>query len=275
MLIRVFPRRTALTPSDSFAFIGEPPLGFLRPDPECVEEIHISVAFTWDVDEGNRLADSWSKQYPSARVLIGGPAFNSKPGVFTPGLYIKAGITFTTRGCNNHCPWCFVPDREGRLVELDDFAPGNIIQDNNLLQANHDHILRVLDMLKKQQRAAVFSGGLQASLIDDWFAEELRGLRIGAVFMAADTANALKPLEKTIRRLSFLPRRKIRVYVMIGYNGETIAQATDRLEAVWAMGGLPFAQLYKPSDCKVDYDLSWMRLARTWSRPAAMFAMHR
>jgi len=41
-LVRVFPRRTQATPDDDLAFIGPPPL-FL---PQ-IQEIHISVAFTW------------------------------------------------------------------------------------------------------------------------------------------------------------------------------------------------------------------------------------
>ena len=67
---------------------------------------------------------------------LGGPAFNSPCNGFEPGLYVVPGVTFTTRGCNNQCPWCLVPEREGRLVEYRDFAPGHTIQDNNLLQAS-------------------------------------------------------------------------------------------------------------------------------------------
>jgi len=47
-LVRVFPRRTQATPDDDLAFIGPPPL-FL---PQ-IQEIHISVAFTWEVAWGH------------------------------------------------------------------------------------------------------------------------------------------------------------------------------------------------------------------------------
>lgn len=265
MIIRVFPRRTALTPDDPMAFVGDPPLW--RP---AADEVNVSVTFTWDKAEGERLAEAWGLYYPI--VKLGGPAMGSRANGFTPGLYLKAGVTFTTRGCNNNCPWCLVPCREGKLVEIDNFAPGWIIQDNNLLQASHKHIGRVFAMLKAQRRAAVFSGGLQASLVDDWLADELRGLRIDQIFLAADTDGALKPLGEALNRLSFLNRRQLRVYVMIGR--ESIEQATARLEVVWELGGLPFAQLYQPEDRYIDYAPEWRALAREWSRPAAMFSRH-
>lgn len=265
-VVRVFPRKTSMTPTDEFAFVGDPPL-FGRPE---ADEVHVSVTFTWDAVEGERLASAWGCYYKIVR--IGGPAFNSKPDGFTPGLYIRHGVTFTTRGCNNRCPWCLVPRREGRLVEISDFCAGHIVQDNNLLQASHQHISKVFEMLKVQRRAAVFSGGLQSSLVGDWFADELRGIRVNSVFLAADSKQAIRPLERAIGRLSFLGRRKIRVYAMVGYDGETLSDAEGRLQTIWDLGGMPFAQLYQPAEKFIRYDYEWRQLVRKWSRPAAMFS---
>lgn len=263
--IRVFPRQTSYTPRDALAFVGDPPL--FRPE---ADEVHVSVAFTWDIGEGERLAQAWGNHYPVVR--IGGPALGTDNGGFRPRMYVKAGVTFTTRGCNHRCPWCLVPDSEGALIEIPDFAPGWIVQDNNLLQASRQHIERVFDMLRVQPRAATFAGGLDARLIDDWVAGQLRGLRIAQLFLAADTNGALKPLETAIRRLG-MSRWKVRVYTMIAYGGEKIDDARRRLEAVWYLGGLPFAQLYQPPDHWIDYSYEWRDLARTWSRPAAISAL--
>ena len=49
-MIRVFPRRTKWTPDDELAFVGDPPL--FRPKERVV---NISVTFTWDLPEANRL----------------------------------------------------------------------------------------------------------------------------------------------------------------------------------------------------------------------------
>lgn len=267
-LIRVFPRRTSMTPTDALAFVGNPPLD--RPE---ADEVHVSVAFTWDIPEARRLVREWERFYPG-KVKIGGPALGTPLGPFVSGRYLVEGVTFTTRGCDNRCPWCLVPPREGSLVELPEFAPGYIIQDNNLLQAGPFHIIKVMEMLRHQRRAAVFSGGLQASLVDDFVVGQFRGIRINSVFLAADTSQALRPLEASLDRLFFLGRKKLRVYTLIGFGGETIPEAEGRLERVWDMGGLPFAQLYQPADHWINYPREWRDLAKKWSRPAAMVASH-
>jgi hypothetical protein len=266
-ILRVFPRKTSLTPNDDMAVIGDPGL-FLPP----ADEVHVSVVFSWDITEGKRLRSAWAQHYPI--VKIGGPAFGNVQDSFIPGMYIRHGVTFTTRGCNNHCPWCQVPEREGKLIEIRDFAEGWIIQDNNLLQASRPHIERVFSMLQNQKHAAVFSGGLQASLLDDWFVEQLRTIRLESVFLAADTIGALRPLEKALNKLTAFDRRKLRVYCMIGKD-ETIEQSKNRLQAIWEMGGLPFAQLYQPPERYINYAHEWKVLVREWSRPAAMFSVQK
>lgn len=264
-ILRVFPRKTSLTPNDDMAFIGDPGL-FLPP----ADEVHVSVVFTWDITEGYRLQSAWAQYYPIVR--IGGPAFGNVQDRFAPGMYIRRGVTFVTRGCNNRCPWCLVPKSEGRLVEIADFAEGWIIQDNNLLQASRPHIERVFSMLRGQKHAAVFSGGIQSSLVTDWFVELLRTIRLDSLFLAADTNAHLRPLEKALALLADFDRRKLRVYCMIGKD-ETIDQSKARLQTIWDMGGLPFAQLYQPPEKYIEYGSDWKSLVREWSRPAVMFSV--
>lgn len=268
-ILRVFPRRTSYTPTDPLAFGGYPPM-IGRP---VVDEVHVSVTFTWDLEVARKIQAAWADHYPV--VKIGGPAVGHQSGFnFVPGRYVKPGVTFTTRGCNRRCPWCFVPAREGRLIEVPDFPPGNIIQDNNLLQATHEHIDRVFAMLAEQPRAAVFAGGIDPRLVDPWFAEKIRDARVNSVFLAADTEHMLTPLERALDLLAFLGRRKLRVYTLIGFGDDTIEKATTRLERVWELGGMPFAQLYQPMDRYIKYPRDWKALAKVWSRPAAMKALH-
>ena len=266
-VVRVFPRRTSMTPVDDLAFVGDPPLWRPRAD-----EVHVSVCFTWDIEEGYRLQEAWSQYYDS--VKIGGPAISGSRGEFVPGKYVKEGVTFTSRGCNRRCPWCLVPEWEGDL-QLLDIKPGWIVNDNNLLMTPREHQKAVFDMLREQKRSVSFPGGLDTRLIDDWVAEQLKTLKISQVFLAADTEAALEPLERAVKKLSFLSRRQLRCYVLLAFNGETISEASRRLEAVWKIGCMPFAQLYQPPDRYIQYSHEWKALARTWSRPAAMFAMHR
>lgn len=51
MIARVFPRRTAASPTDNMAFFGPPTIENIA---DCIKavvnEVHISVAFTWDLE---------------------------------------------------------------------------------------------------------------------------------------------------------------------------------------------------------------------------------
>ena len=263
--LRVFPRRTSMTPTDAMAFVGNPPLWL----PEA-DEVHVSVAFTWDIPAAERLRLAWGQYYPD--VMIGGPAFDAGGGDFVAGRYLREGATITSRGCNRRCPWCLVPPREGRLRLLP-ITPGHIVLDNNLLQTGRAHMAAVFQMLREQPKAATLSGGLDARLVDDWVAGELESMRIEQLFLAADLDASLPALERALGRLGFLPRKKLRCFVLIAFN-ETMTQSETRLEEVWNMGAMPFAQLYQPPDEHIEYPLEWKRLARKWSRPAAMAASH-
>jgi hypothetical protein len=90
-IIRVFPRRTSHTPTDELAFVGEPPL-----DRPKADEVHISVAFTWDKPKAEHLKQAWSQYYTT--VKVDGPAYNNPGDGFISGMYLKQGITTCSRG---------------------------------------------------------------------------------------------------------------------------------------------------------------------------------
>ena len=121
-IARVFARKTNLCPTDKDAYFGVP--GFFTPE---YDEVHISVTFTWDIEYAEFLAKQWKTVSP--KVLIGGPAIRGLgiPGVFKPGVYLKKGVTITSRGCPYDCSHCFVQRREGGIQELPIY-PGNIME---------------------------------------------------------------------------------------------------------------------------------------------------
>ncbi len=265
-IIRVFPRRTSHTPNDGMVFIGDPPL-----ERSVADEVHVDCTFTWDKPKAERLQKAWSQYYQV--VKIGGCAFDDPCKDFIPGRYIKKGVTFTSRGCNNQCPWCLVPKREGKLRQIDDFPEGNIIQDNNFLQCNKSHTDKVFQMLRTQKHIE-FSGGLDARLLKWDDAEQLRSLHIYQMFFACDTPGSLSALQRAGQLLKGIDRRKLRCYVLLAFNGQTISQAIEHLESVWAAGFMPHAQLYQPADHWIDYPVEWRELSRRWLRPCAMQMMN-
>ena len=261
-ILRVFPRRTSMTPTDSMAVVGFP--GLWRPEADAV---HISVTFSWDVARAHELADAWAQYYPLVR--IGGPALDGEGDGFQPGMYLREGVTITSRGCVRQCPWCIVRGR----VRLLDIKPGWIVQDNNLLATGRAHLGRVFQMLRQQRRPVTFAGGLDARLLKDWMAEEIRSLKVAQVFLAADTDDALPDLRRALGLLSFLPREKKRCYVLWGFAHEPLDRGEARCRAVWDMGAIPFAQLYQPIGGHIFWPPDSRAMARQWQRPAITKAL--
>ncbi len=261
-IIRVFPRKTSYTPDDDMAFIGMP--GLLIPEHK---EIHISCAFTWDKAYCEELAFQWEGR-TNKPVKLGGPAFGSTAEDFVQGMYIKKNIIFTTRGCNNNCPWCCVPKLEGKLKELP-ICEGNIIQDNNFLQSSRQHKDKVFEMLK-HQKAICFKGGLEADLIDYHFINGISDLRISELWLACDTDAKLPEFKRACEKLTKagFNREKIKCYVL-SY-GKDRDKDEARAQAVYEAGAMPFVQLYRDfSDKKTEYSADWNAWARMWQRPAA------
>ncbi len=271
-IIRVFPRRTSYTPDDNYVYIGMPDMFIPEHD-----EVHISCTFTWDKKYCEELAYQWEGA-TNKPVSLGGPAFGSEATDFKQGLYIKKNIIFTTRGCNNNCPWCCVHQLEGSLKELP-ICEGNIIQDNNFLQASKGHKNKVFEMLKKQTQIC-FKGGLEADLVDDEFVDNLNSLyytkgskkisRISELWLACDTDNRIADFIRACEKLkkAGFTRDKIHCYVL-SYGKDMEADET-RARQVYEAGAMPFMQLYRDfSDKKTEYNSDWNKFCRMWQRPAA------
>lgn len=264
-MIRVFPRRTRWTPDDPLAIVGDPTIGILT-RVHHLTPIRISVTFTWDIPEAERLYRSWSRFYPD--VQLGGPAFDDPGGEFVPGRFVKRGITITSRGCGGSCGFCLVPKREGEIRELE-IHDGWDVADNNLLACSESHVMKVFDMLKRQPDPVKFSGGLDARLFQAWHADLLRTIRLKFAWFACDSPGGLVHLERVGELLSDISIEKKRCYVLIGFDGEPMRQAEKRLEAVYRLGFLPMAMLYRPPEISEGWSKDWRALQRKWSRPAA------
>ncbi len=265
-IARVFPRKTNATPTDSLSFYGkrEKPGMFLPP----IDEVHISVTFTYDLPQAEMLAKEWAHVAP---VKIGGPALDDPGGDFVPGRYVKPGYVFTSRGCPGHCWFCSVPKREGGIRELSMFTEGNNILDSNLLACSMTHTLGVFTMLAGQTYGRpMFTGGLEAARLEDWHVEALRLLHPKEIFFAYDTADDLEPLIEAGKRLRAsgftTASHTLRCYVLIGYPGDTMEYAQVRMIQTIRAGFMPFAMLYRDREGKRDPH--WSGFQKEWARPA-------
>lgn len=259
-IIRVFPSKTAATPIDSNVRIAEYPGLF-----DVADIVHISVAFTWDIPFAEKLFNAWSNVAPT---LIGGPAFKTKGEEFTPGLYLKNGITITSRGCPNKCWFCSVWKRDGEVRELE-IKPGWIIQDDNLLACSDQHIKAVFEMLKMQKQPIEFTGGFEAKLLTSWHVELLAQIKLKQLFCAYDTPDDYEPLVnagKLLKQANItMENRKARCYVLIGWPADTIEKAEKRIHDTIKAGFFPFAMLWRNENG--EYAKDWKQFQRQWANP--------
>lgn len=267
-IARVFPRKTAMTPDDQLAFVDcQPPLldPYLMTD--GVDEVHVSVAFTWDIAKAEQFAEAW--RVLGVPVKMGGPAFNNPSYDFIPGLYIKLGNTFTSRGCPNHCWFCAVPKRDGMIRELPVQDGWNIL-DDNLLACSDEHVEEVFRMLARQEHRAVFTGGLEAKILKPWHAKRLREIKADRMYFAYDTPDDYEPLleaGKILRQEGHKPSsHTMGCYCLIGYPKDTFEKAEKRLIETCKAGFMPYAMLWR--DEKGETDPEWQKFQREWLRPA-------
>lgn len=260
-IIRVFPRQTNATPDDEDVRIMVTPSLFDEAD-----EVHISVAFTWDLKWAEWAEKQWRSVAP---VKVGGPALNEPGGDFVPGKYMKKGYVITSRGCPNRCWFCAVPKREGGVIRELPVRDGWILTDDNLLACSDRHIDEVFSMLKRQPHHPQFVGGLEAKLLTPEMAIRLREIKPETMFFAYDTPDDLEPLQQAGKYLFDAGFTKashvLRCYVLIGYPKDTSLKATKRLKETWKAGFMPMAMLYR--DQKGEQPKEWERFQREWANP--------
>lgn len=256
-IARVFPTQTRMSPLDNDAYFGPPDL--FTPE---YDEVHISVAFTWDVVYAQFLRTQWKHIAP---VKIGGPAITGEGNGFSPGMYVKKGVTVTSRGCPRNCPWCFV---RAPLLELK-IHPGNNIIDNNLLACSDAHIEKVFKMLESQRRIK-FSGGLEAGRTTEKIAERIRGLSLRQLWLAYDHEDGFPVVEKAFTILNrYFKRDHLGCFVLIGFQDDTMDRAEGRLRQILDLGGLPFAMLYRNRAGEYPQPkMAWKKFQKYWLRPA-------
>lgn len=256
-LARVFPRKTSATPDDMDAYVGEPTLFTPKYD-----EIHVSVTWTYDLPEAERLVRAWE---PYGKVKIGGPATGMRGEEFVPGRYIKPGHVITSRGCPNKCWFCSVWKRDGTTRELPIHYGWNLL-DDNILACSEQHIRSVFSMLNSQKQRAEFTGGLEAKLLKPWHVELLADLKPNQMFFAYDTPDDLEPLVEAgkLLELAQIPMYKRRAYLLMGYPKDSFDSALKRIEECVRAGFYPAAMLWK--DKNGNTNAEWRRFQKGWIR---------
>lgn len=220
---------------------------------------YLSIPFTWLLPKArSRCIELQAGGY---EVRVGGPAVDLMPNYLADVADIGGRIpvlwrhnpeaTFTSHGCIRNCPFCAVPRIEGPLVEVEDWVPGRIVCDNNLLACSQWHFDNVVDRLVGIKGVDT-NQGLDARLLKPHHVEQLQRLDLALIRFAWDNVNLESTLWRAVEmvRGAGFPSWKIRVYVLVGYD-DTPEDALYRCEALKAHKILPNVQRFQPLDALV------------------------
>ena len=216
-----------------------------------------------------------------APVKVDGVAYeNPGYGYFTPGLYIKPGYTFTSRGCPRRCWFCSVWKRRPQATPIFPFSPGWNILDDNLLACPEWHVRMVFAMLANQGRQAEFTGGLEALALQDYQVGLLADMKPRPnCFFAYDPGDPFETLKSAADRLiaaGFTAcSHRLRCYVLIGYPKDSFSAAELRLRSMIGIGFTPHAMLWQPETPAAEKHRpapEWRRFQRLWARPSIIHA---
>ena len=170
----------------------------------------------------------------------------------------RYALGFLSRGCNSDCPFCLVPEKEGRLREdyaaFDDFVPAGqrnvMLLDANLLATGN--ACAVLEEMIRRDYRVNFSQTLDiryltaetTSLLEQVKSVNSRFTKPMYYFSCNSAAQASLFREKQdlLRRLG---RGKITVIFMFGFD-KTLAEEFAILSTLQELQLIPFLQEYMP-----------------------------
>lgn len=112
---------------------------------------------------------------------------------------------FLTRGCPNHCKWCVVPEKEGKIapyMDIEEIAVNGrkniILMDNNVLASEYG--LQQIEKIVSMGLRVDFNQGLDARLVTDDIARLLARVKwIKRIRFGCDTPGQIAEVERAAR----------------------------------------------------------------------------
>lgn len=232
-------------------------LGLPHPNPD---KVYVSCIFTKNAP----FASNLSKMF-DCEVEVGGYGINDKqlpyeiehimPDYSLYGIHYSIG--FTSRGCIRSCPWCIVPEKEGKIREhalIDEFYVPKwhklILWDNNFLASPNWE--KNLHEITARKIRICFNQGLDIRLIDASTAKLLSKthycddqFKRPRLYFAFDLPNIEGAVVEGIEILkkAGIKARHLMFYVLVGFN-TSFEEDYHRFELLDKLGVKPYIMLY-------------------------------
>jgi len=232
-------------------------VGFDVTDPDRVVA---SVVFT----QNRWKADGLRFMFPNAEIVTGGSGYDlsttlpdeierMKPDY---DLYpdIEYSLGFTTRGCIRKCPFCIVPEKEGRFRRAqhisewhDDRFDSVVCLDNNVY-ADKAWFFKNTDFVLDSGLRYNAVQGMDIRILDTEIAGRLADLKwSGQMHFAFDSIRDEAAVRAGIQMLQdagIRTRHDVSIYVLVGFDSSP-EEDLRRCEVLKEIGATPFIMQYK------------------------------
>lgn len=252
-------------------------------DIQYPDHVVVSVVFSKNKSQAAGL----TRMFPTSVTHFGGPGWNLKnflpPSIekikpdydLYPSEYSQG---FTTRGCIRHCPFCIVPEKEGKIQVWqhpeefhDDRFKTCMIMDNNLFAAPDYWQEEVFEWFIRNKIKMLSPSGWDVRLLTPERAEFLKEIKhAGNIHFAwdnlVDEQSVLKGIT-LLKETGFDLKHNISFYVLVGFN-TTFEQDLYRCNKLREMGTNAFVMRYHNRDRMLNKLAKWAnRRWAYWSSP--------
>jgi len=250
----------------------------IRKEPD---RIYVTSLFTWAWKPVREAVGYYKKLFPDTEIWLGGlyasllPDHAAESGAdrIYEGLYKEAedlkpdyslvpkwdgSLIFSSRGCNNKCPFCAVPILEGKIKSVKHSIKHLvhsrhsriIFWDNNILQS--PAWPDIFDELEELDKKVDFNQGLDASMINENVAERLAKLKLDSgsgtkIRLAYDLRGKGSHVKRAIENLNGvgIRGRAIMVYTLFNYKDDP-EDFFKRVHEVLSWGAISYPMRYEP-----------------------------
>ena len=231
------------------------------------DEVYISCVFTESADAARRLA----KQFPNSNVHLGGsgvdlvtklpPEIESlKPDnsiyhdIYPETRYTSYG--FVSRGCIRKCPFCIVPNKEGKIHPVGDlYSIWNreaehthvVFLDNNIL-ALPEHFEKIADQIISEGLVCDWNQAFDARLLTPENASIIKNLKFSLSPRFAFDDIKLEPqVRRGIEILKNAGVNRSMFYVLCGFNS-SFEDDLRRVNILRDLKQIAFVMLYNKEE---------------------------
>ncbi len=178
---------------------------------------------------------------------------------------------FATRGCLRKCPFCIVPQKEGRLREHSDIyewwdKSHNFLMfmDNNILGLRK-YFFHICRQVLKENLKVDFNQGLDIRLIDDEIAKVLHSLKHIEYRFSFDRLGDEMAVRRGIQILRKQGINRSQFYVIVGFD-TSIKEDFYRLNILKGLGQRAYVMRYRK-------EKKYIQMAK-WANQPKFFSTH-